>query len=121
MDLTYKTTKDFTSPIEARVLRFSVTQKQKLLRLSILLESDFAKMYTIGCVVVNYLSATIQILKAAKELKSNLKDLYINSTIQVDAYGSKKAAVIHVPYRLRKAYRKILVRLVRELEKKFST
>ncbi|KAM1594345.1 hypothetical protein ACFX10_000768 [Malus domestica] len=55
-----------------------------------------------------------------QELKSDLKDLYINSAIQVDAYGSKKAAVIHVPYRLRKAYRKILVRLVRELEKKFS-
>lgn len=28
--------------------------------------------------------------------------------------------VIHVPYRLRKAFRKIHVRLVRELEKKFS-
>jgi hypothetical protein len=28
--------------------------------------------------------------------------------------------VIHVPYRLRKAFRKIHVRIVRELEKKFS-
>ncbi|KAL5216535.1 hypothetical protein ABZP36_007936 [Zizania latifolia] len=31
-----------------------------------------------------------------------------------------KAVVIHVPYRLRKAFKKIHVRLVRELEKKFS-
>ena len=40
---------------------------------------------------------------------------------QVDVAGTgKKAVVIHVPYRLRKAYRKIHVRLVGELEKKFS-
>lgn len=54
------------------------------------------------------------------ELKSDLKDLYINSAIQVDVSGGKKAVVINVPYRLRKAFRKIHVRLVRELEKKFS-
>jgi hypothetical protein len=39
---------------------------------------------------------------------------------QVDVAGNKKAVVIHVPYRLCKAFRKIHVRLVRELEKKFS-
>ncbi|XP_015882970.2 small ribosomal subunit protein eS7 [Ziziphus jujuba] len=55
-----------------------------------------------------------------QELKSDLKDLYINSAVQVDVSGSRKAVVIHVPYRLRKAFRKIHVRLVRELEKKFS-
>ncbi|KAL9255485.1 Small ribosomal subunit protein eS7-like protein [Drosera capensis] len=38
----------------------------------------------------------------------------------IDISGGRKAVVIHVPYRLRKAYRKIHVRLVRELEKKFS-
>ncbi|KAK1297265.1 40S ribosomal protein S7 [Acorus calamus] len=54
------------------------------------------------------------------ELKSELKDLYINSAVQMDVVGNKKAVVIHVPYRLRKAFRKIHVRLVRELEKKFS-
>ncbi|ONK62620.1 uncharacterized protein A4U43_C07F6040 [Asparagus officinalis] len=54
------------------------------------------------------------------ELKSDLKDLYINSALQVDVAGSRKAVVIHVPFRLRKAFRKIHVRLVRELEKKFS-
>ncbi|XP_078433301.1 small ribosomal subunit protein eS7-like [Wolffia australiana] len=54
------------------------------------------------------------------ELKSELKDLFINSALQVDVAGGKKAVVIHVPFRLRKAFRKIHVRLVRELEKKFS-
>ncbi|CAI9101214.1 OLC1v1038486C1 [Oldenlandia corymbosa var. corymbosa] len=55
-----------------------------------------------------------------QELKSDLKDLYINSAVQIDVSGGRKAVVIHVPYRLRKAFRKIHVRLVRELEKKFS-
>ncbi|KAK4845184.1 hypothetical protein QYF36_002037 [Acer negundo] len=55
-----------------------------------------------------------------QELKSDLKDLYINSAMQIDVSGNRKAVVVHVPYRLRKAYRKIHVRLVRELEKKFS-
>ncbi|XP_004512907.1 small ribosomal subunit protein eS7-like [Cicer arietinum] len=54
------------------------------------------------------------------ELKSELKDLYINSAAQIDVSGSRKAVVAHVPYRLRKGFRKIHVRLVRELEKKFS-
>ncbi|XP_010937945.1 small ribosomal subunit protein eS7 [Elaeis guineensis] len=55
-----------------------------------------------------------------QELKSDLRDLYINSAVQMDVAGNRKAVVIHIPYRLRKAYRKIHVRLVRELEKKFS-
>ncbi|KAL4297367.1 hypothetical protein GQ457_12G007670 [Hibiscus cannabinus] len=55
-----------------------------------------------------------------QDLKSDLKDLYINSAIQIDVSGSRKAVVIHVPYRLRKAFRKVHVKLVRELEKKFS-
>ncbi|XP_022137245.1 40S ribosomal protein S7-like [Momordica charantia] len=54
------------------------------------------------------------------ELKSDLKDLYINSALQVDVSGNRKAVVIYVPFRLRKAFRKIQLRLVRELEKKFS-
>ncbi|KAK5802923.1 hypothetical protein PVK06_030555 [Gossypium arboreum] len=55
-----------------------------------------------------------------QDLKSDLKDLYINSAVQIDVSGSRKAVVIHVPYRLRKAFRKVHVKLVRELEKKFS-
>ncbi|KAF6161165.1 hypothetical protein GIB67_007806 [Kingdonia uniflora] len=54
------------------------------------------------------------------ELKSDLKELHINSAVQVDVSGNRKAVVIHVPYRLRKSFRKIHVKLVRELEKKFS-
>ncbi|CAL1384882.1 unnamed protein product [Linum trigynum] len=55
-----------------------------------------------------------------QELKSEMKDLYINSATQIDVTGSRKAVVIHVPYRLRKAFRKVHLRLVRELEKKLS-
>ncbi|VFQ75415.1 unnamed protein product [Cuscuta campestris] len=54
------------------------------------------------------------------DLKSDLKDLFINAATQIDVSGSRKAVVVHVPYRLRKAFRKIHPRLVRELEKKFS-
>lgn len=54
------------------------------------------------------------------ELKSDLKDLFINSASQIDISGNRKAIVVHVPYRLRKGYRKIHLKLVRELEKKFS-
>ncbi|KAK9091381.1 hypothetical protein Sjap_024558 [Stephania japonica] len=64
--------------------------------------------------------AVFDLENTSNELKSDLKDLYINSAAQVDVSGNRKAVVIHVPYRLRKAYRKIHVRLVRELEKKFS-
>ncbi|KAG8037186.1 hypothetical protein GUJ93_ZPchr0639g33710 [Zizania palustris] len=55
-----------------------------------------------------------------QELKSELKHLYINNVVQMDVAANRKAVVIHVPYRLRKAFKKIQVRLVRELEKKFS-
>ncbi|XP_043715148.1 40S ribosomal protein S7-like [Telopea speciosissima] len=55
-----------------------------------------------------------------QDLKSDLKDLYINSAVQMDVAGNRKAVVVHVPYRLRKAFRKIHPKLVRELEKKFS-
>ncbi|KAK4726727.1 hypothetical protein R3W88_031644 [Solanum pinnatisectum] len=54
------------------------------------------------------------------ELKSELKDLYINSALQIDVSRNRKVVVIHVPYRLRKAFRKIHVHFVKELEKKFS-
>ncbi|CAN6717501.1 unnamed protein product [Malus baccata var. baccata] len=117
---------------KTRALGFSATQKQKSLRLSILLESDLAKMYTSRKKISkdnnaeptefeeSVAQAVFDLENTNQELKSDLKDLYINSAIQVDVSGSKKAVVIHVPYRLRKAYRKIHVRLVRELEKKFS-
>jgi hypothetical protein len=55
-----------------------------------------------------------------QELKSDLKDLYINNAKEIDITSNRKAIIIHVPYRLLKAYHKIHARLVRELEKKFS-
>ncbi|ESW23659.1 hypothetical protein PHAVU_004G065700 [Phaseolus vulgaris] len=55
-----------------------------------------------------------------QELKSDLKDLYINQAIQMDVANNRKAVVIYVPFRLSKAFHKIHLRLVRELEKKFS-
>ncbi|KAJ4825602.1 40S ribosomal protein [Turnera subulata] len=64
--------------------------------------------------------ALFDLENTSQDLKSDLKDLYINSAIQVDVAGNRKALVIHVPYRLRKSFRKVHLRLVRELEKKFS-
>ncbi|MFS7918643.1 putative ribosomal protein S7e [Helianthus anomalus] len=64
--------------------------------------------------------ALFDLENANQDLKSDLKYLYINSATQIDVSGNRKAVVIHVPYRLRKAFRKIHLKLVRELEKKFS-
>lgn len=55
-----------------------------------------------------------------QELKGDLRDLYITSAQEVDVSASRKAIIIHVPYRLLKAFHKVQQRLVRELEKKFS-
>ncbi|CAD6221243.1 unnamed protein product [Miscanthus lutarioriparius] len=65
-------------------------------------------------------SAFFDLENGNQEFKSDVKDLYINNAIQMDVAGSRKTIVILVPYCLRKAFRKIHVRLVRELEKKFS-
>jgi len=55
------------------------------------------------------------------ELKGDLRDLYITSAREIDIHGStRKAIIVHVPFRLLKAFHKIQSRLVRELEKKFS-
>eukprot|EP00891_Asterochloris_glomerata_P004952 jgi/Astpho2/4952/Aster-06687 len=54
------------------------------------------------------------------ELKADLKDLYITAAKEVDVGQGRKAIIIHVPYRLLKAFQKVHPRLVRELEKKFS-
>ncbi|XP_071723739.1 small ribosomal subunit protein eS7z-like [Rutidosis leptorrhynchoides] len=69
---------------------------------------------------VSVAQAFFDLENSNQDLKSELKDLFINSAAQIDIAGNRKAVVIHVPYRLRKAYRKIHSRLVRELEKKFS-
>eukprot|EP00616_Rhizochromulina_sp_CCMP1243_P013314 CAMPEP_0118973660 /NCGR_PEP_ID=MMETSP1173-20130426/10670_1 /TAXON_ID=1034831 /ORGANISM="Rhizochromulina marina cf, Strain CCMP1243" /LENGTH=197 /DNA_ID=CAMNT_0006923347 /DNA_START=52 /DNA_END=645 /DNA_ORIENTATION=+ len=60
---------------------------------------------------------------SAVEIKSELRDLYITSAQEVPVgpvSAGKKAIIIFVPFRLLKQFHKIHVRLVRELEKKFS-
>ncbi|XP_071711492.1 small ribosomal subunit protein eS7-like [Rutidosis leptorrhynchoides] len=68
----------------------------------------------------NVAQALFDLENTHQELKSDLKDLFINSASQIEVSGNRKAVVIHVPYRLRKGFRKIHTKLVRELEKKFS-
>ncbi len=53
------------------------------------------------------------------ELKPSLRDLYITAAREVEI-GEKSAILLYVPYKLRNSFNKIHVRLVRELEKKFS-
>ncbi|KAI3990548.1 hypothetical protein MKX01_022848 [Papaver californicum] len=55
-----------------------------------------------------------------RKYKTRVSDLHLVFILQVDVFGNRKAVVIHVPYRLRKGFKKIHVRLVRELEKKFN-
>eukprot|EP00197_Chlamydomonas_leiostraca_P002164 CAMPEP_0202858190 /NCGR_PEP_ID=MMETSP1391-20130828/822_1 /ASSEMBLY_ACC=CAM_ASM_000867 /TAXON_ID=1034604 /ORGANISM="Chlamydomonas leiostraca, Strain SAG 11-49" /LENGTH=196 /DNA_ID=CAMNT_0049537079 /DNA_START=52 /DNA_END=642 /DNA_ORIENTATION=+ len=56
-----------------------------------------------------------------QELKADLRDLYITAAREIDIQGtSRKAIIVHVPFRLLKSFHKIQPRLVRELEKKFS-
>ena len=54
------------------------------------------------------------------KLKEDLKDLHFLAAREVAVGGDKKAIVMFVPYVELKAYHRIQVRLVRELEKKFS-
>jgi small subunit ribosomal protein S7e len=54
------------------------------------------------------------------DLKAPLRDLYITAAKEVDCGNGKKAIVLYVPFKLRKAFNKVQARLVRELEKKFS-
>jgi small subunit ribosomal protein S7e len=54
------------------------------------------------------------------ELKALLRDLFITAAKEVDCGGGKSAILLYVPYKLRKSFQKVQVRLVRELEKKFS-
>jgi small subunit ribosomal protein S7e len=64
--------------------------------------------------------ALLELQQTNSDLKADLKDLFINSAREVDISGSRKAIVLHVPYRLLRAFHRIQTKLVRELEKKFS-
>eukprot|EP01108_Squamamoeba_japonica_P009754 TRINITY_DN925_c0_g1_i1.p1 TRINITY_DN925_c0_g1~~TRINITY_DN925_c0_g1_i1.p1 ORF type:complete len:214 (-),score=77.69 TRINITY_DN925_c0_g1_i1:54-647(-) len=53
-------------------------------------------------------------------MKEELQDLHFLAAREITVSPSKKAIVVFVPYVELKAYHRIQVRLVRELEKKFS-
>merc|ERR1711906_684 len=55
-----------------------------------------------------------------EELRPTLKNLHIVAAREVRVNNSTTAIVVFVPYRLRELFRKNQVRLVCELEKKFS-
>jgi len=57
---------------------------------------------------------------SAAELKPDLQELKITAVKEVEVDGGRKAVVIFVPFRQAPLYHKIQIRLVRELEKKFS-
>jgi small subunit ribosomal protein S7e len=71
------------------------------------LEKEVAKAFT-------------EIEKNAADIKSDLETLHFVAAKEVSIPGGKKAIVIFVPLSLLSNYRKVQVRLVRELEKKFS-
>ncbi|KAK1581021.1 hypothetical protein Q3G72_002373 [Acer saccharum] len=50
-----------------------------------------------------------------QELKSDLKDLYINQAIQMDVAGNRKAIVVYVPFRLRKAVHDVILIATRRI------
>uniref|UniRef100_F6X4T0 40S ribosomal protein S7 n=3 Tax=Ciona intestinalis TaxID=7719 RepID=F6X4T0_CIOIN len=66
------------------------------------------------------ISQAILELESNSDLKSHLRELYITAAKEVDVGGGRKAAVIFVPVPQLRQFQKIQVRLVRELEKKFS-
>jgi len=65
--------------------------------------------------------ALFDLEQTSQELKAELRDLTFVSTKEFDVGNTgKKSIVIFVPFRLLKSYHRIQVRLIRELEKKFS-
>ncbi|CAN0903644.1 40S ribosomal protein S7-2, partial [Linum grandiflorum] len=62
---------------------------------------------------LSVLQAFFDLENTNQELKTELKNLFINFATQIDVSSSRKAVVIHVPFRLRKSFRKVH-------EKKFS-
>ncbi|XP_031560243.1 40S ribosomal protein S7-like [Actinia tenebrosa] len=65
------------------------------------------------------ISQAILELEMNSDLKAQLRELYISAAKEVDV-GGKKAIIIFIPVPQARAFQKIQIRLVRELEKKFS-
>ncbi|PAA76079.1 hypothetical protein BOX15_Mlig001712g1, partial [Macrostomum lignano] len=66
------------------------------------------------------LSQTLMDLQQNSDLKGNLKELHITGAREFEVPGGKKCIALMVPVPQLRAYQKIHVRLVRELEKKYS-
>ncbi|KAI3655075.1 hypothetical protein MP228_000455 [Amoeboaphelidium protococcarum] len=65
--------------------------------------------------------ALVDLENNVADLKADLRVLYFNSAREVDVGNGKKGVVIFVPVPLLKSFHKVQSRLVRELEKKFSS
>merc|ERR1712183_174333 len=59
-------------------------------------------------------------LEVNSDLKTQLRELYIAGAREVDIGDKRKCIIIFVPVPLLRQFQKIKLRLVRELEKKFS-
>ncbi|XP_039257063.1 small ribosomal subunit protein eS7-like [Styela clava] len=59
-------------------------------------------------------------LESNSDLKTQLRELYITAAKEVDVGSGRHAIVIFVPFPQLRSFQRIQVRLVRELEKKFS-
>uniref|UniRef100_A0A2K6E1J0 40S ribosomal protein S7 n=1 Tax=Macaca nemestrina TaxID=9545 RepID=A0A2K6E1J0_MACNE len=59
-------------------------------------------------------------LEMNPDLKAQLRELNITAAKEIEVGGGRKAIIIFVPVPQLKSFQKIQVRLVRELEKKFS-
>ncbi|KAI1897352.1 hypothetical protein AGOR_G00082430 [Albula goreensis] len=59
-------------------------------------------------------------LEMNSDLKAQLRELNITAAKEIEVAGNRKAIIIFVPVPQLKSFQKIQVRLVRELEKKFS-
>eukprot|EP00127_Corallochytrium_limacisporum_P007043 Clim_evm3s241 gene=Clim_evmTU3s241 len=69
----------------------------------------------------NTVATALQELEdSSAEMKADLRGLYISAAKEVDVGQGKKAVVLFVPVPLLRNFHKVQVRLVRELEKKFS-
>ncbi|XP_064383351.1 small ribosomal subunit protein eS7-like isoform X2 [Halichondria panicea] len=64
-------------------------------------------------------SQALSELESNAEIRPTLRELVFTGAKEIDAAG-KKAICVHVPVPQQKTFQKIQVRLVRELEKKFS-
>merc|ERR1739848_755304 len=56
----------------------------------------------------------------SSDIKADLRDIYISQAKEIEVKQGRKAVIVHFPFRVWKAVKKIQARLIRELEKRFS-